>query len=100
MLGFLFGKKKEQPVTISLTMITDALARRHWDYQTVDGKENVVVVNGKYRNHQRDFSKLFLHFVGGQVQFKDERGRAITHCQSTVPMTQMYPTLKNILNVL
>lgn len=99
MFGFLFGKK-EQPVKISLGMVTDALARRRWNFETVEGKDNVVVVNGKYRNHQRDFSKLFLHFVGGQVHFKDERGRAITHCQNVVSMTDMYPTLKNILNVL
>lgn len=99
MLGFLFGKK-EKAVKVDMGSVVSVLARRQWKYELVEGKNDVVVVNEKYRNHQRDFSRLFLHFVGGQVQFKDERGRAITHIPSTVGMNEMYPTLKNVLNVL
>ncbi|WCF11452.1 hypothetical protein NDS46_31335 (plasmid) [Paenibacillus thiaminolyticus] len=98
MLGWLFGKRNEKPVKINLSSVIDTLQRRHWEIDYTS--ENVVVVKGKYRNYQRDNSKLFLHFVGGMVQFKDEYGRYITHCQSIVPMNQMFYTLKNIMNVL
>jgi hypothetical protein len=99
MLGLLFGKK-EQAVKINMTSVIATLGRRYWDVETVTDKSDVVVVKGKYRNHKRDFSRLFVYFVGGQVEFKDERGRAITHIPKAVSMDDMYPTLKNIMNVL
>lgn len=99
MFRFLFGKK-EKAVKIDMGSVVSVLARRNWNYETLEGKKDVVVVNEKYRNYQRDFSRLFLHFVGGQVQFKDERGRSITHIPAVVNMNDMYPTLKNVLNVL
>ncbi|WPS85354.1 hypothetical protein SMD22_01620 (plasmid) [Brevibacillus halotolerans] len=103
MFGNLFGRifgKKEQAVKINMGTIIETLARRRWEFELIDGKKDVVIVKGRYRNQQRDFSRLFLHFVGGQVQFKDEKGKSITHIPQSVPMNEMYPTIKNILNVI
>ncbi|MFF2531432.1 hypothetical protein ACFVS2_21230 [Brevibacillus sp. NPDC058079] len=103
MLGNIFGKffgKKEQAVKIDIPSIVETLIRRHWEHELVDGRQDVVVVKGKYRNQQGDFSRLFMYFVGGQVQFKDEKGQPITHIPRSVPMNEMYPTMKNILNVI
>lgn len=99
LIGNLFGKK-EEAVKINMGSVVDSLARRFWEYELVDGKNDVVIVKGKYRNHQRDFSRLFLSFVGGEVQFKDERGQKITKVPISVPVNEIFPVIKNILNVI
>ncbi|MBP1309292.1 hypothetical protein JOD82_002312 [Paenibacillus sp. 1182] len=101
MLRSIIGKfysKKEEAVKIDMGSVIDTLSRRLWDYEIV--KPNVVVVKEKYRNHQRDYSRLFLNFVGDEVQFKDERGQQITKIPSTVKVENMYSVLKNITNVI
>ncbi|ADO59414.1 hypothetical protein [Paenibacillus polymyxa] len=101
MLRNIFGKllgKKEEAVKIDMGSVIDALSRRRWDCEVV--QPNVVVVKEKYRNHQRDFSRLFLNFMGDEVQFKDERGQQITKIPSSVKVESMYSVLKNITNVI
>lgn len=95
----LFSRKKKEPVKINLQAIAELLERRHWDIELLP-ERNVVVVKGKYLNHHKTFDRLYLHFIGGKVQFKDGYGRAITHIPSEIEMRDLFPQLKNVLNVL
>lgn len=94
----MFGlfKKAKKVETINLFTVAETLGRRFWDYEIVDGKPDTIVVKGKYRNNQRDFQKLYLQFSGEKVKFSDQRGSRI----SEVSKNQMFPELKEIMNVL
>lgn len=93
----LFNSKKAEKVNLGL--IAEVLERRHYDFEYVDGKSDVIIVKGKYRNNMKDFLNLQLHFVGGSVVFKDERGNKITRIPEIVEIKSMYPVMRNILNL-
>lgn len=93
MFGF-FKKSKAQKINVE--DIANQMSKRFWKIESVDKEHNRIVVVGKYRNLQRDFYKLYLHFFGGNVRFSDQRGRFI----SEVPQNKMYTELKDIMNVL
>lgn len=97
---FGFFKKEKRVEKVDLGQVCAKLSRLFWEFELVDGKPDVVVIKGKYRNHQRDYHRLFIHFMGDKVQFKDERGRSITHVPSFVERNNLFPVLKDIMNVL
>lgn len=86
--------KKAQVEKVDLESVAQIMSSRYWEAEK--NGENSIIVHGKYRNNRRDFHKLFLKFVGGNVKFEDARGAVI----SVVPKNEMYPELKNIMNVL
>jgi len=98
----MFGifKKEKRVEKVDLNQVCAKLSRLFWDFELVDGRSDVVVIKGKYRNHQKDFHRLFVYFMGDKVQFKDERGRLITRIPSSVERTNMFPVLKDIMNVI
>ena len=102
MFGFFKAKKvvKQEAVKQDIRTVCALLGQRFWDYELINGREDVVVVKGKYRNHGKDYGRLFMHLMGEFIQFKDERGRLITNIPHQVPSQDMYKQLKNILNVL
>lgn len=95
---FSFGKKRTKKV--DLKAIANQMKNRFWNVE-LDEEKNRIVVFGKYRNFQRDFYKLYVHFIDGEkVEFKDERGRYVTHIPKTVEIKNMYRVIKDILNVI
>jgi hypothetical protein len=94
----MFGifKKAKKVEKVNLSYVASVMNSRYWNAQTLEGKEDTIVVNGKYRNRQTDFYKLYLKFVGENVRFTDQRGSFI----SEVPKSNLYPELKDIMNVL
>lgn len=94
MLGLFTKAKKVEKVNLDLIAL--AMKNRYWECEKVDGKEDTIVVHGKYRNNRKDFNKLYLKFVGAKVRFTDARGGFV----SEVPKNMLYPEMKNILNVL
>ena len=98
MFGLFKGVKKVEKISIQDVVAT--LSRRFWEFELMENRSDVVIIKGKYRNYQRDFHRLFLHFVGDKIQFKDERGRSITHIPNLIARDQLFPQLKNVLNVL
>ena len=96
----LFAKVKRVE-KVNLNMVVAQMSKRLWDVELLENRPNAIVVNGKYRNHQREFKRLFIHFLGDQkIEFKDERGDVITHIPRTADRKDMFSHLKNILNVL
>lgn len=91
MFGFF---KKVNVQKIDLGYVSQVMNSRFW--QAEKNGEDSIVVHGKYRNNRRDFHKLFLKFSGEKVKFEDARGALI----SVVNKNEMYPELKNIMNVL
>ncbi|PLS19646.1 hypothetical protein CVD28_04300 [Bacillus sp. M6-12] len=88
--------KKAKVEKVNLFAVASTLGRRFWEYEMVDGSPDTIIVKGKYRNRHQDFHKLYLKFAGENVRFTDQRGHVI----SEVPKAQMYPELKDIMNVL
>lgn len=99
MFGFLKRKKREA-VRINLYEVVATLERCRWEVVDVFPERSVIVVKGNYRNNSRSFDRLQLHFEGGKVKFKDGRGNPISHIPVEVEMNQLFPQLKNVLNVL
>jgi len=96
MLGFLKKRAKK----VDLKAIANQMKNRFWDVE-LDEEKNRIVVFGKYRNLQKDFYKLYVQFVNDEkVEFKDERGRYVTHIPKTVEIKNMYHVIKDILNVI
>lgn len=99
MFGFLFGKKKVEK--INLQSVITQMSSRWWDVKLHETRMDTIVVHGKYRNREKDFKRLLIHFLGDQkVEFKDERGNAVTHIPVVADQKDMYRHVKNIMNVL
>lgn len=96
----LLTRKEKRVQKVDLQGVCRRLSELFWEYEVVEGKDNVIAVKGKYRNHRRDYDRLYLHLFGGKVQFRDGRGYLITHISEFVDMRDMFKELKNILNVL
>lgn len=99
MLGLFFGKKNVQK--ISLQSIASQMSNRFWNAEMHESKSDTIVIHGKYRNREKDFKRLMIHFLGDQkIEFKDERGNAISHIPTLVEQDDMYNHVKNIMNVI
>ena len=99
MFGFLFGEKKVEK--INLQAVVSQMSSRFWDVELDAKRMDTVVVHGKYRNNERDFKRLFIHFLGDKkIEFKDERGNAVTHIPKVAKQDDMYRHVKDIMNVL
>lgn len=92
MFNFRKGKK------VNLNEITNILNRRNYEFEVVPEK-NIVIVHGKYKNYDKEFKKLYLHFSGGNVSFKDARGRFISHIPQSVDLKNMYYQILNIFGI-
>lgn len=98
MFGILFGKKQAEK--INLQMVVTQMSGRFWDVELHESRMDTVVVHGKYRNLRRDYKRLFIRFLGDQkIEFKDERGRTVTHIPQVADQRDMYKHMKNILDV-
>lgn len=99
MFGLLFGKKKVEK--INLQSVVSQMSGNFWDVQLHETKPDTIVVLGKYRNREKDFKRLLIHFLGDQkIEFKDERGNAVTHIPAVAEQKDMYRHVKDIMNVL
>lgn len=88
---------KEQAVQIDVVNVALQMQERFWECEVISNNE--VAVFGNYRNLGKSFKRLILTFMGDEVFVKDERGNFITGITPVVPTKEMYPTLKNVLNV-
>lgn len=89
--------KKEQAVQIDVMKVAFQMQERYWDCEVLS--ESKVAVYGNYRNLGKSFKRLILNFKGEEVFVQDERGNFITGITPVVPANDMYPTIKNVLNV-
>jgi hypothetical protein len=99
MFGFLFGKKTVDQ--INLQAVVTEMSGLYWNAELHQNKMDTVVVHGKYRNREKDFKRLVICFLGDQkIEFKDERGYAVTHIPKMADQKDIYHHVKNIMNVL
>lgn len=96
MLINLFKKKNVQKVF--LPGVVASLQRKCYD-ASIMPNSNIVLVKSKYVNNHKTFEKLYLHFIDGYVQFKDQRGNKISFIPEFVSLSEMYSQLMNVLNV-
>lgn len=61
---------------------------------------DTIIIEGKYRNEMRDYKFLYCYIEKGMAIFKDGKGRLVTHIPSRVPVSEIEPTVKNILNII
>lgn len=93
----MFRKNKSKKV--DLGEIANTLSRRNYKVEEVTEKNLVIIKNCKVYNYGKEFKELYLCFAGGEVTFKDIRGRLISRIPERVSIKEMYPHLLNILGV-